>query len=514
MNILLITADQWRGECLSSLGHPHVKTPNLDALAADGVSFKQHFGQATPCGPSRACLYTGMYMHNHRSLLNGTPLDARHTNVVLEARKCGYKPALFGYTDVSLDPRSSRSGYHSPGGYEGVLPGIDPVTLLTGNWEPWLADLKAKGYQVPDSVWGMFEPQSAVAGLEGKGKTFAPARFSAQDSSAAYLTDEVIKYLANHQKAPWFVHLSMYSPHPPFIAPEPFHEMYDAEKMPLPVRCSTPQEEAVQHPWLKYYLSNQRGKYYTYGADSRESLSISKHELRQIRATYFGMISEVDAQIGRLIKHLKQTGSYDNTLVIFTSDHGDYLGDHWMFAKYGYFDQSFHVPLIIRDPSSAANHSRGSVVNAFSESIDIMPTILEAISMDIPDQCNGHSVLPFCRGVQPKNWRQEYHAEFDLRSPYGIDEDIPLGLSMKQCMVNIICGKRYKYVHFNGLPPLFFDRENDPNEFHDLSGDPAYHVAMLEYAQKILNWRMDHDDSALTNLHLDDNGTVRRLLTR
>ena len=105
MNILFITADQWRGDCLSALNHPHVKTPNLDALAADGVIFKRHYAQAIPCGPSRACLYTGMYLQNHRSVLNGTPLDARHTNVALEARKAGYKPALFGYTDVSLDPR-------------------------------------------------------------------------------------------------------------------------------------------------------------------------------------------------------------------------------------------------------------------------------------------------------------------------------------------------------------------------------------------------------------------------
>ena len=133
MNILFITADQWRGECLSSLGHPHVKTPNLDTLAADGVSFKRHYAQATPCGPSRACLYTGMYMQNHRSLLNGTPLDARHANIAMEARKSGYEPALFGYTDVSLDPRQFDGGEYAPGGYEGVLPGFDPVTLLTGN---------------------------------------------------------------------------------------------------------------------------------------------------------------------------------------------------------------------------------------------------------------------------------------------------------------------------------------------------------------------------------------------
>ena len=107
-NVLFVTADQWRGDSLSCAGHPVVRTPNLDRLATSGVRFARHFAQAAPCGPSRASLYTGMYLMNHRSATNGTPLDARHTNVALEARKLGYRPALFGYTDTSVDPGRSR----------------------------------------------------------------------------------------------------------------------------------------------------------------------------------------------------------------------------------------------------------------------------------------------------------------------------------------------------------------------------------------------------------------------
>lgn len=103
-NLLFITTDQWRGECLSSLGH-RVQTPYLDDLAKSGVLFKEHFSNAVPCGPSRALLHTGMYLQNHRSGTNGTPLDARHTNWALEVRKAGYTPALFGYTDTANDPR-------------------------------------------------------------------------------------------------------------------------------------------------------------------------------------------------------------------------------------------------------------------------------------------------------------------------------------------------------------------------------------------------------------------------
>ncbi len=514
MNILFITADQWRGECLSALGHPHVKTPNLDTLAADGVVFRRHFAQATPCGPARACLYTGLYMQNHRSVLNGTPLDVRHTNVALEARKAGYKPALFGYTDISPDPRQYAPGDYVLGSYEGVLPGMVPITHLTGGWKPWLAHLKLKGYPIPTNAWDMFEPQHPYPGAENMGKTFAPASFKAEDSNTAFLVDEAIKYLSVRQNSPWFVHLSFLSPHPPYVVPEPFHDLYDARDMPLPVRQETPEKEAAQHPWLEYYLFNQRGYGYTFGVDSRDNLSISERDLRQIRATYFGMISEVDTQIGRLVNYLKEIGSYDDTLVIFTSDHGEHLGDHWMFAKYSYFDQTFHIPLIIRDPRPEARQARGSVVNAFTESVDVMPTILEGIGQEIPVQCDGHSLQPFCRGERPPEWRREYHAEFDLRSPYEIEENTPLGLGMKQCTANIICGERYKYVHFTALPHLFFDRKQDPDEFLDLAADPAYHELMLEYAGKMLSWRMEHDDPALTDMNLTRDGVVRELRSR
>ncbi len=514
MNILFIIADQWRGECLSALGHPHVKTPNLDALAADGVTFNRHYAQAAPCGPSRACLYTGMYLQNHRSVLNGTPLDARHTNVALEARKAGYKPALFGYTDISPDPRQYPPGDYVLKSYEGVLPGMVPVTHLTSGWKPWLADLKAKGYRIPANHLALFGPRPDYPGAENKGKTFAPASFKVEDSNTAFLVDEAIKYLSVRQDKPWFVHLSFLSPHPPYIVPEPFHDLYDAEDMPLPVRRATPEKEAAQHPWLEHYLFNQRGKGYTFGADSRDNLSISEPELRQIRATYYGMISEVDAQIGRLMDYLKEVGAYDDTLVIFTSDHGDHLGDHWMFAKYGYFEQAFHIPLIVRDPTPGARQARGTAVDAFTESIDVMPTILEGIGVDIPMQCDGNSLLTFCRGERPQGWRREYHAEIDLRSPDEIEMISPLGIEMRQCTANIIRGERYKYVHFTALPPLFFDLEEDPDEFHDLAADPAYQGRVLEYAGKMLSWRMEHDSPALTDLHLTPDGIVRGVRSR
>ena len=157
-NVLLITADQWRAECLSTLGHPTVKTPNLDALAAEGTLFRHHFTQCAPCGPSRTSLLTGLYMMNHRSVRNGTPLDARFTTIALEMRKLGYDPALIGYTDISLDPRGRDRNDPALRTYSGTLPGFTQLIPGSETGAAWRRQLVNKGYDVPLAGDAVYEP--------------------------------------------------------------------------------------------------------------------------------------------------------------------------------------------------------------------------------------------------------------------------------------------------------------------------------------------------------------------
>ena len=234
----------------------------------------------------------------------------------------------------------------------------------------------------------------------------------------------------------------------------------------------------------------------------------------QARATYYGMMSEVDAQIGRLLAFLHETGAYDNTLVVFTSDHGEQLGDHWQFAKYAYFDQSFHIPLIVRDPRAAARRARGRRVKAFTENVDVMPTILDCLRVPIPNQCDGEALAPFCDGETPTDWRTEAHWEFDFRRFIDASGDSVQRLKPDQCAVNVIRGERYKYVHFTALPPLLFDLVEDPGEFNNLAEDPVFQPIVLEYAQKMLSWRMSHDERVLANTLLTPYGVVERKMPR
>ncbi len=499
-NVLFVTADQWRGECLGALAHPVVRTPSLDALAAQGVCFRRHYAQAAPCGPSRASIHTGLYLQNHRSGTNGTPLDARHTNWALEARKLGYDPVLFGYTDTSHDPRVLDPEHPLLRTYEGPLPGLRPLVPMGENPVAWARWLEKRGYSIPDPAWKLYRLKKEQPEWEDGGPVPAPLAIPAEHHDTHFMVDQVIEHLAEQGDRPFMVHLSLLRPHPPWVAPEPYNGLYDPASLPGFVRAESAEREGEQHPWLRFHLS-------------REPFRAPENErrLRRLKASYFGLMSEVDHQLGRLFAWLEAQGLWDSTLVLFTSDHGEQMGDHWMLGKAGYFDQSFHVPLIVRDPRRESDGARGRVVDAFTENVDVMPTLLEWIGAEVPPACDGRSLLPLVEtGRAPEGWRREVHFEFDFREAQGGAPERALGIGLHQCALNVLRDERGKYVHFAGLPPLFFDLERDPEERVDRARDPACLPLVLEYAQRMLSWRMAHDEQTLTHLALTPSGVYER----
>jgi arylsulfatase A-like enzyme len=503
LNVLFITADQWRAECLSALDHPIVKTPHLDALAREGVLFASHYANAVPCGPSRTSLHTGMYLQNHRSGTNGTPLEARHTNWAKEASAHGYDPVLFGYTDTSLDPRALEEDDPWLRTYEGPLPGIRPLVLMGDRPYPWTDWLKAKGYPVPEPIARAYGLRADGPDYEDGAPAPKPLAYPAEVDDTNFLVDRCIDYIRG-AKGPFIAHLSILRPHPPFVAPQPYNAMYDPLAVPGFSRLRTPDDEAAQHPWLAYQLSRRM---FRASADDKK--------MRRMKAVYYGLMSEVDDALGRVFAFLKQTGRWDNTLIVFTSDHGEQMGDHWLLGKCGYFDASYRIPLIVRDPRKAADGARGSIVRSFTENVDIMPTMLEAIGAATPVQCDGLSLRPFLEGRgAAANWRSEAHWEFDFRDPADDTAEQKLGLTLHQCTMNVIRDERYKYVHFTKLPPLLFDLAKDPGEFTNRAQDPAYLPVTLEYAQKLLSWRMNHDEQVLTHISLTHDGPVSRPAAR
>lgn len=511
-NVLFIIADQWRGDTLGALGHPCVQTPNLDALAADGVLFKNHFTQGSPCGPARASILTGMYMFNHRQVGNGTPLDARLTNLALEVcRERFAEAALFGYTDTPHDPRryTPQDAAMDPAAW--VCPGftVKEPFLAAQNYANWKAALRARGYQVPEQRREIYLPAADYLPPPNGERNFPPSRFRAEDSDTAFLADAVLAYLQERGEAPFFIHFCCLRPHPPLVAPAPYHEMYDPADVPPPVRPGSIAEARAQHPLLAASLDQQELREYFHRDVAAEEAG--ELDERRMRATYYGNCSEVDANIGRMIAQMKASGAYDETLIVFCSDHGEQFGDNWLYGRRGYFDGHFHVPCIIHDPRPEADAARGNLVEAFTEAVDLMPTILEALGLDLPEQCDGASLLPFLHGSTPQGWREAAHWEFDFREYPHRAMEKALGLSSGQCVLGTIRDARYKYVHFAALPPLFFDMEADPHEFRNLAGEAAYQPLVLEYAQRMLSWRMRYGEKTLTSMNQEYGGPMLRM---
>ncbi|MFS8086521.1 MAG: sulfatase-like hydrolase/transferase, partial [Acidobacteriota bacterium] len=277
-----------------------------------------------------------------------------------------------------------------------------------------------------------------------------------------------------------------------------------------PHRRESREAEACQHPFLAELLAATTQREY-FRTGSGLAADVSDADILQLRATYYGMIGEVDAQLGRLVGYLQRSGQYDETLIVFSSDHGEMLGDHRLLGKSGYFAEAYHIPLVVRLPGAAADATRGTNVDRFTECIDVMPTILEALGQPVPVQCDGSSLLPFLLGQPISTWRDGVVFEFDFRDVDSADGFRQRhGLRLDQC--NLVCfrDRRFHYVHFPALPPLLFDLEADPNCFENVAARADYAPVARDYAQRLLSWRMEANEHVLTGLRVTPQGVVER----
>ena len=473
MNVLLLTLDQFRGDCLSAAGHPIVRTPNLDRLAAQGVRLARHYSQASPCAPGRACLYTGTYQLNNRVVANGTPLDARFDNLALAARRAGYRPTLFGYTDQAIDPREA-DGPDDPrlSTYEEVLPGFDVALDLRADHAAWIDWLGGLGYPPP------VDAEESLA-LESERPL--------EHSASSFLTDHLIAWL-ERQRGPFFAHASYFRPHPPYAAAGRFARAYDPASIPLPIAPA-----ANRHPLHEGLMRHPR------------TAAPPDDAIRELRAQYLGMISEVDHQLGRVWQALERLGLWDDTWILVTSDHGEDFGDHGLIGKSGFFEGSYHVLGIVRDPRHRGAH--GSVVTRFTENVDVFPTLCDALEIDTPAQCDGLPLTPFLRGESPPWWRDEAHWEFDwrfTRIPHG-PHPWPWDRRLERQHLAVLRSERAAYVQFGDGSFRCFDLAADPTWRTEV-GDAA---VVLAHAQAMLTWRSQHADRTLTGMLAEKGGIGR-----
>lgn len=500
-NVLFVTIDQLRADTVFGDLADHVDMPNLRALMQEAVTFTRHYSVTNPCGPSRASLLTGQYAMNHRSIHNGTPLRFDAPNIATEARKLGYVPMLFGYTDTAQDPRAYPEGDPALTTYEYPMRGFyEAVEMRLEESLPWRADLQAKGYNLPDYS-DFYKP---VARPGSAARINDPAFYRAEDSDTAFLTNAFLKDLSVRGDAPWFSHITYIRPHPPLVAPEPYNSMYNPDSLPAPKRLD-PEVEAAMHPFFGPAMANFQAHDTVSGFPG---LPGDDATIQTLRALYLGLATEVDVHIGRIIEALKQNGQYDDTLIVISADHGEMLGDRHAWGKMSCYDAAYHTPLIIRDPRNPQGF--GHRVSEPTEAVDIAPTILDWIGQDIPSSMNGTALQPFLRGTPPEHWRSHTYSELDFGDPltptlWQQSLDLPAHLSN----LAILRGPRYTLVHFNaGLPPLLFDAEGQ-GELVNIAQLPQSAPILLEMTQALLSHRMAYPDSTLSDIMITANGPVQ-----
>ena len=468
MNVLFITIDQLRGDSTGFAGHPLVRTPNLDALASRGVHLARHFSQAAPCSPGRASLYTGMYQMNHRVVANGSPLPRGLDNVALLARRAGYVPTLFGYTDMGIDPLDAE-GPADPRleFYDGLLPGIEVGCWLPDEPTEWVEHLAHLGVETTGGAKALLATED---------------RRPEELSLAAFLTDRFLAWHAR-QGSSWFAHLSYLRPHPPYVAPGRWATAYDPGEVDLPIAAAS---EEARHP-----LHSAALKFDAAQASSDPA------ELRSMRAQYYGAISAVDEQLGRVLDAIEAAGQTGETLIILTADHGEQLGDHGLKEKLGFFPESYHVPCLWVDPRHG--EWAGMRLDHFTENVDVFPSLAAALGLEIPAQSDGR-VLQILFSDPSSEWRSAAHYEWDWRDLFiaSASAPWPIDRSLSRMNLAVSVTEEFGFVRFGDGSHLCFDLLADPT-WRTTTEDP---LRLIEAMETQLDWRQVHLRREFTDLLL------------
>jgi len=487
-NILFIMCDQLRADYLGCNGHPTIRTPNIDKLAARGVNFTRAYCQAPVCGPSRMSFYTGRYMASHGSTYNGVPLNVGEQTLGDHMRELGVVTGLIGKTHMAADQAGLKRLGVDPAGMEGVLAsqcGFEPWERDDGlhpdnGADPNLAYnqfLRQQGYDGPNPWHSWANSGTSEDGTVESGwllrNAHLPSRVKKEHSETAYMTDRAMAKISELGETPWCLHLSYIKPHWPYIAPSPYHNMYGENDVIAANRNDS--EKVAPHPVIAAFM------------DHEECRNFSDEEKRRhVIPAYMGLITEIDDNIGRLMAYLEETGRDKDTLIVLTSDHGDYLGDHWLGEKEMFHEESVRIPLIIVDPEHQGQVNSGRERSELVEAIDLIPTFVDALGGDAkPHILEGRSLLPLIRNEAGPEWRHAAISEADYA---WRSARLSLGLAPDQTRAYMVRTVNWKYISYDNFPPQLFDLNVDPRELEDLGERPDYQSIRDELEALLTQW--------------------------
>lgn len=465
-NILLIYTDQHRYDALGCSGNPLIRTPNIDRMAGEGVNISRGYVTTPICLPSRVGLFTGRYNHTNLSYTNDRFMSDREIDLPALLRANGYHTALIGKDHCFGATRIARIFDHAQLATHTELCAGDEETQRK------VREARDGTMQLPFAE-DPIPPEMNITGTLGRWTREYVAERAAADE-------------------PFFCWLSIPDPHPPYMVCEPYASMYDDVDVPLPAWTegetdTKPFRQQKVVEWDRY------GREYP-GEDIRRLIRI-----------YWGMVSCIDDEVGRILQTLDEQGIAEDTIVLFTADHGDYMGDHRMIRKGPHLYEALtHVPLICRWPG----RFRARQTDAMATNIDIYPTLCELAGVEAPDVVQGESFAPLLRGetevhrdrvflehggpgapLRPADVTEELEAELAEDTGHHLCPTIYRG------RVKGVRTDRWKYCYTPGDVDELYDLQADPRELTNVAGDPSLAEIVADHRRMLLEWLIDSEDT-------------------
>ena len=446
LNVLFIMSDQHNARALGCYGNREIKTPSLDRLAAEGVRFENAFCQTGQCCPSRYTIWTGRYAHSHGLRWNHVVEPLGEITIGEIFRDAGYATATIGKHHMQYDVR---------------LHGFDHVVTL-------------QDYQRFITAAGAEHCWSAGDWLPLGRKRFAgPVGTSHADNDhhvSGFLAKQAIQFLrANHEK-PFCLWLSFHGPHVPLVASKQWMDLYDPDSLSLPPNFRDARKKIPR------------------GLDQVRRFvdGLGERDLRRVLRCYYALVSQIDHNIGRVLDELERLGLAERTVVVYTADHGEMMGEHGAFRKAVLnYDATVRVPMIIRPPGASRKRM---IVEELVGLIDLMPTLCEMAGLDYPDVVQGRSPIPLLEGRQTA-WRDVIFSEIGYPRP---------ALSAGLCVMART--KEHKYVgHDNAGDPMeeLFDLRSDRWETVDQSANPEYAAVLTRLREAVTEWQESTDHAPM-----------------
>ncbi len=444
-NILFITTDQQRADGVGYSGHPCVRTPHLDMLTYESVVFEQAYSDCPVCIPARTTMITGIQSHHY-----GKPSYAQDYRIDRERgeflgslmTKAGYQTMLVGKSHWHTDP-TFRAGF-----------------------ETWMSFSRIDRKR---QAWSGRKDHISGIGMNDFSPTLSP--YTREMNTTVWAVDESLDLLEDRDRTqPFFLWTSLIEPHPRATVHEPYYSMYDNEDIPDPVFGDWASDEMCPYALRKLRIGNAHAH-------------LTKNAMKKARGVYYGMITNIDHQVNRLFQYLRHNDLWDNTIIVYTTDHGEHLGDHGTFFKSSFLESAARLPMIVYVPKTLGGQ-QGVRSQALVQLADLVPTFCDFAGIEPPDDIDGSSIVPLLKG-EKENIRVYLHGQIDNCHMFHTGE--------------------YKYLYFaDDGKELLFQPAADPNDLKDLSNDKALlEPIRKQFIEHLKEEKHPHvkEDGELVNYH-------------